>query len=614
MRSGPGIGYRFVAGLSFGLLGCSFALAARAQERSDSPKPGRRASPQQARRAPAEVRGERPTPAAGGRQTRKGLILNTRAAFFGYTLIAPLTSTKTYLVDLNGKLVHSWPGKHAPGQAVYLLDDGSLLRCERQPRNRDFGGGGIGGRVVRIARDGKLLWEFVYADEKHCLHHDVKPMPNGHVLMIAWEKKTRDEALAAGRDEDEMTGEEMWPDCMIEVEPRGASGGRIVWEWHLWDHLVQEINRRKPNFGVVAEHSELVDLNYRPRAPRETPAEMERLRSLGYMGGAPPKDEEEGGGGPPRFGPGPGMGRGPGGVDMRADWCHTNAIDYNARLDQIALSVHNFNEIWIIDHGTTAKEAAGHNGGRYGRGGDLLYRWGNPRAYGAGGAKDQRLFAQHDVRWIPKESPGAGHLMVFNNGPGRPDGRYSSIVEIAAPMSSRGDYRRETGKAFDPAEPTWEYTAPNRADFFASHISGAQRLANGNTLICSGEEGRVFEVNAAGKTVWDYVNPYRERDDPDGGPGPFGGPPPWGPWRWDGRRNDRQSNESGIHGDSPNGPSGRGEGGPPGVGPWGPPGGGPGGPRGGRFGRGPEGGLFRATRLAADHPGIRRILATVRGK
>ena len=69
------------------------------------------------------------------------------------------------------------------------------------------------------------------------------------------------------------------------------------------------------------------------------------------------------------------------------DWTHFNAVDYNADLDQIVVSLRNFSEIWIIDHSTTTKEAAGREpAGESGKGGDLLYRWGNPRVYRAGTA------------------------------------------------------------------------------------------------------------------------------------------------------------------------------------------------------------------------------------
>ena len=63
---------------------------------------------------------------------------------------------------------------------------------------------------------------------------------------------------------------------------------------------------------------------------------------------------------------------------------------------QIMLSVFEFSELWVIDHSTKTAEAAIHEGGRSGKGGDLLYRWGNPRAYRAGTVKDQKLFGQHN--------------------------------------------------------------------------------------------------------------------------------------------------------------------------------------------------------------------------
>lgn len=513
---------------------------------------------------------------------KRGIVLNTPQALSGYTLFAPLNSTKTYLVDLDGKLVHTWPSKYVPGQAVYLLDDGSILRCAREPKNRNFGGGGIGGRVQRIAADGKLLWDLDYADERHCQHHDIEPLPGGNILLIAWEKKSRDEAIKAGRDPDAMRGDELWPDYVIEISPDGATDGKVVWEWHLWDHLVQEFDESKANYGVVAEHPELVDLNFDKRAPRESRPDMDRLRGLGYIGGREPDD------GPDDRKDGPPPGR-PGGFDRHADWCHTNAIDYNAELDQIVLSVHNFSEIWIIDHSTTTQEAAGHRGGRYGKGGDLLYRWGNPRAYGAGDAENQVLFAQHDARWIKKGMPGAGHLTVFNNGEGRPDGDYSSIVEIALPITPKGDYRLERGTAYEPTRPYWEYTAAEKSDFFSSHISGAQRLSNGSTLICNGEEGRIFEVSPAGKTVWDYLNPYLEREGPEDGFGPPHERP--GKWQSPDRDGDRHN---------PRDPDGHQQprdalrrhrhGGPPG---------------------GPAGGLFRATRIPMNHPGLRALLNAV---
>src|SRR5262249_47592681 len=103
-------------------------------------------------------------------------------------------------------------------------------------------------------------------------------------------------------------------------------------------------------------------------------------------------------------------------VRKNPDWMHINAVAYNAELDQVVLSSPNFCEIWIIDHGTTSEEARGHTGGHWGKGGDLLYRWGNPQAYRKGSNGEQRLFFQHNIQWIPPGLRGEGHLLVFNNG------------------------------------------------------------------------------------------------------------------------------------------------------------------------------------------------------
>ena len=183
------------------------------------------------------------------------------------------------------------------------------------------------------------------------------------------------------------------------------------------------------------------------------------------------------------------------------------------------VSVLGFNEIWIIDHSTTTKEAAGHKGGRKGKGGDLLYRWGNPQVYGAGSAADQRLFAQHDAQWIPSGCPGAGHILIFNNGRGRVEGDYSSVDEIVPPLDKKGNYYRQTGESFGPEGPVWSYVAPHKEDFYSSHISGCQRLPNGNTLICSGEKGIFFEMTEEKKIVWKFINPLFGQPRP-----PLGGP------------------------------------------------------------------------------------------
>jgi hypothetical protein len=201
---------------------------------------------------------------------------------------------------------------------------------------------------------------------------------------------------------------------------------------------------------------------------------------------------------------------------------HFNAIKYNPDLDQIVFSSPNLSEIFIIDHSTTTKEAAGHKGGRWGRGGDFLYRWGNPKNYGRGDSATRTLFAQHDIRWIEKGMPGAGNLTVFNNNVRNANRMsYSAIYEFAPPLDSKGNYVIEEGKPFGPAKPLWTYIAPDTLSFWSSFISGAHRMKNGNTFINEGAKGRFFEVTREGKIVWEYLNPYRgEVRKPNGDPIP----------------------------------------------------------------------------------------------
>jgi hypothetical protein len=429
-----------------------------------------------------------------------GLSLNDPKACQGYTLLSPMNSTKTYLIDMQGKVVRTWEAEGSPACMAYLLENGNLLRpCTKRGQQPFQGGPGAGGKVQEFTWDGTLVWDYTFANDKQQPHHDAIKLPNGNVLMIVQDKKTGQEAIAAGR-RPQSVGSTLLPDALAEIKPTGKTTGEVVWEWHLWDHLLQDLDSTKTNYGNVKEHPELVDINYGQDVVGAIAAKkggLDKLKTIGYVGGNTGKK-----------GPNP-------------DWTHFNAVAYNPDLDQIVVSVHAFSEIWVIDHSTSTSEAAGRSGGKSGKGGDLLYRWGNPRAYRAGTAKDQRLFAQHNAHWIPKGLPGAGHLLVFNNGGRRPDGNYSSVDEIVPPADAKGRYALKAGTSYGPDKAAWSYMAPNKSDFYAMLISGAQRLPNGNTLICSGTNGTVFEVTPDKETVWKYVNPVKDNRRPGG----FGPPP-----------------------------------------------------------------------------------------
>lgn len=504
----------------------------------------------------------------------EGVVTNRAGASPGYTLFAPFNSGETYLIDLDGRVVHTWHSEFPPGQAACLLDDGDLLRCARDPGESPFRGGGEGGRIERFDWDGELVWTYVLCDAQRRQHHDVEPMPNGNVLVAAWELKTPEEAIDAGRDADAARSG-LWPDCVLEIEPVLPSGGKVVWEWHVFDHLIQDRDPEKPSFGVISEHPERLDINVlrpdpRAQEPEVSDEELERLRRLGYVGpeeeGAPP--EGEGRPGPRRGGRdfgdrGPGRGRG-------ADWNHVNSVAYHRGLDQIVLSSHNQHEIWIIDHGTTTEEAAANRGGKRGRGGDFLYRWGNPAAWKIAGEDARQLTGQHDAHWIDEGLPGAGRLLVFNNNAsfgmrGRGGGEPSFALELELPLLEDGTYSREADQPFGPAQPLWKFSHRDGDRVLSSPIvSGSQRLPNGNTLVTSGAQGWIVEVTPQGEIVWDFRNPFG-REPEEGRPVDGFGPPAGGPG-------------GGV-----------------------PPGGfGPGGPGGFM-----QGAFFKALRYAPDHPALR---------
>jgi len=439
----------------------------------------------------------------------RGLITNKKGAFDGLNLYTPLESGSTYLIDNDGKVVHTWTSDYRPGNQAYLLPDGDLLRAASFGRegNATFHGGGAGYRVQKFTWDNEKIWEWVYASEKVLMHHDIEPLPNGNVLILAWEMKTKEEAIQAGRNPELLRDDELWSEHVIEVKPIYPNRAEIVWEWHLWDHIIQDFDETVDNYGDVAAHPELMDIDppgfWMDRISEE---EMEQLEALGYLGNddvEKQKKSKRAGG---------------------ADWLHMNAIAYNPIHDLIALSTLGNNEIYIIDHSTTTEEAKGHTGGKYGHGGDYLYRWGNPLAYRLGTEADQRLFAQHDVHWIAEGLEGAGNLLIFNNGRGREGGPFSSVDEIIVPFDPEKGFHREEGNAWGPKEPVWQYTADNKKDFNSNFISGAQRQPNGNTLICAGAQGTFFEVTPKGKEVWRYVNPAypikpdTQKVDKDGNP------------------------------------------------------------------------------------------------
>ena len=423
----------------------------------------------------------------------RGLKINSDGLADGYIMFAVPNSPLVYLLNRRGEVVHQWKGNYAAFNA-YLMDDGSLVQGAEDPDFPVFGFGGPYGRIQKINWSNKMLWDFEYATEEHIVHHDFTVLPNGNILAIAYETKSYDYAIANGRKPQMIPKSGPWLEKIIEIEPQGKTAGKIIWEWHVGDHLIQDFDSKKANYGKPADHPELLDFNRGiPLPPAITQDSVDILKAKGMEERNTTAD------------------------NRGADIFHFNAIKYNPELNQIVFSSPTLNEIFIIDHSTTTKEAASHKGGRWGKGGDFLYRWGNPQNYQRGDSTNRKLFGQHDVRWIEKGKPGAGNLTIFNNHPpgeidwskmGNDVHSYSAVYELIPPAGKDGKYIIEKDKPFGPEKPVWVYVAPDSISFWSSFISGAHRMNNGNTFIDEGAKGRFFEVTPDGKIVWEYLNPY----------------------------------------------------------------------------------------------------------
>ncbi|WP_034040887.1 aryl-sulfate sulfotransferase [Wocania ichthyoenteri] len=389
-------------------------------------------------------------------QQTVGLFTYTAEAREGYTLFAPMSSNNTFLIDNCGEKVHSWPSVYNPGVSTYLLENGILLRAGNVTNPTFTSAGGEGGIIEMIDWNGNVIWDYTLSSATQCMHHDITYLPNGNILAIVWDLYTSQQVLDAGGT---YGGNSLWSEKIIEIQPDLVNGGgTIIWEWNVWDHLIQDENPTKPNYGVVGNNPRRIDLNYPHGA-------------------------------------------------VSGDWLHINGIDYNEDLDQIMLSIYTFNEIWVIDHSTTTLEAAGSTGGNSGLGGDLLFRWGNPEAYNQGTVANKKLFRQHHPHWIENGLIDEGKIMVFNNKVGTvPNQEYSTVNIIEPIFNASGGYEIQND-TFLPTEFYWTFKEENPSDFYSGFVSGAQRLENGNTLICEGAFGRFFEINPMEEIVWEYINP-----------------------------------------------------------------------------------------------------------
>ena len=388
------------------------------------------------------------------------VVLNLHAEVFdGHVLFTPLVNaqqgTVTYLMNNNFEILQTWQHERGPASMPYLLEDGSIIYPYRVPFP-SMEAGGVGGGIHCQTWYGTILWEYEFANETYQHHHDVEPLPNGNVLIIVWEKKTGEEAFAMGRETISNPLNQMWSTAILELNPLN---GNIEWEWHIWDHLIQDADSELPNHGIISEHPELFDIN---------------CGDVGNDAGGP--------------------------QGANGDWMHINAIDHNPLLDQIVISSRTQNEIFIIDHGTTTEEASSHSGGNHGKGGDFLYRWGNPENYDRGTESDKILGDQHGINWIDMDYPGSGNLIIFNNLHFEEEDNHSAVIEIKPPLDENGNYVITDEMPYGPQSLEWLYAGNIQTPI----QGGAFRLPNGNTIITQTHTSILLEVDMDGNVVWEY--------------------------------------------------------------------------------------------------------------
>jgi hypothetical protein len=357
----------------------------------------------------------------------------------GLTLYSNQNSPVGYLLDTSSTVVKTWTFTGNTGYSTHMMPGGTIFRSVMNPGNALMGGG-ITGRIQKTDYNGTVLWDYVYSSGTYCLHHDHCPLPNGNVLVISYDVKTASDVAAAGGT---LTSS-VWSEKIMELQPVGTNSAIVVWEWKLWDHLVQNADPNKPNYqSSIVNNPQLMHINYM----------------------------------------------------LKKDWVHMNGIDYNPMLDQIVLSSHALNEWYIIDHSTTTAQAASHTGGIGGKGGDFLYRWGNPAAYNASGSTI--LNVTHDAHWIPEDCPRAGNLSGINNRGAITTTTKTTADQVIIPRVNY-NYTISPGTAYAPSS----YIKRTVGTGYTTNMGSVQEFPNGNQLICLATVGTIYEVDSLGNTLW----------------------------------------------------------------------------------------------------------------
>ena len=357
-----------------------------------------------------------------------------------YIFVVENSSTYSYLINKEGYKIYEWNFETSSGNDLEILSDGSIIGLFKD-NNATIDFGGFGGTGKIIDKNNNTTWEYTVSDDNSIAHHDIEILPNGNVLLMIWERIPIDEALANGVD----FNTDIFTEKIIEINP---TTNNIVWQWRSWEHIIQDKFEDLPNFGDINQNPEKININYSIDNP-------------------------------------------PGGsFFINGDIMHANGLDYDPINDVIYLSVNYYDEIWVIDHSTTFEEAQSSNGGNYNKGGDLIYRFGNPNTYNSLGTK---IFDKnHFPNLLEDGVLGEGNVLVYVNGNSE---EQSIIYELEMPES----FNLQSNFNNEP-NIIWSYI---NEDIFSGKLCGAIRLSNGNTLITESDFG-LWEITYDGNIAWKY--------------------------------------------------------------------------------------------------------------
>lgn len=377
-------------------------------------------------------------------------IYHPDRAWNGYTVLSPLGTQAAIVIDMNGKIVKQWDGYNSSaGGPARVLPGGVIVGAAgaNPPRQESL-------ELVQRDFDGKELWHFDQNEHIEASggkmiwalrqHHDWQreDFPAGYYSPDATPGIEGSKTLILTHINHIRPG--VAPEAMLEDDRilEISWAGKILWEWVAGDH-VDEFHFAKDARTAIAAAA---------------------------------------------------AGGGRGGFD----WMHMNAAAYvgpnhwydagDKRFapDNVILSSRQSSLIAIVA-----------------RDGSIVWQMGPDFSVSPELRAIRQIIGQHNAHIIPKGLPGAGNLLVFDNG--GPSG-YGPPSPIA--LKGENVYARPTSRVLeiDPVslKLVWSYTS---GSFFASNISGAQRLPNGNTLITEGPDGRLFEVTNDGTIVWEYIFP-----------------------------------------------------------------------------------------------------------